>query len=62
MKLSVLPDVLQDLVLEFAFNLPKHDVLESLDCATTRLPGERDKHLEHRVDRIPCIICIPSHH
>ena len=30
-KLSVLPDVLQDLVLDFAFNLPKHDVLESLE-------------------------------
>ena len=28
---SVLPSVLQDLVLDFAFNLPKTDVLESLD-------------------------------
>ena len=30
-KFSVLPSVLQDLVLDFAFNLPKTDVLESLD-------------------------------
>ena len=29
-NLSVLPDVLQDLVIDFAFNLPKDDVLESL--------------------------------
>ena len=28
---SVLPSVLQDLVLDFAFNLPKTDVLESLN-------------------------------
>ena len=30
-KFSVLPSVLQDLVLQCAFNLPKTDVLESLD-------------------------------
>ena len=30
-KLVELPDVLQDLVLLYAFNLPKHQVLESLD-------------------------------
>ena len=30
-KLSILPDVLQDLVLKYAFNLPKDQVLGSLD-------------------------------
>ena len=30
-KINVLPDVLQDLVFSFAFNLPKDDVLDSLD-------------------------------
>jgi len=31
LKLTILPDVLQDLVLQFAFNLPKQQVLDSLD-------------------------------
>ena len=30
-NLGVLPDVLQELVILFAFNLPKDEVLESLD-------------------------------
>jgi hypothetical protein len=41
-KLVELPDVLQDLVLLYAFNLPKHDVLESLgvilDIVDMKLP------------------------
>ena len=31
LKLSVLPDVLQDIVIMYAYNLPKVDVLRSLD-------------------------------
>ena len=41
-KLSSLPDVLQDLVLQFAFNLPKDQVLRSLqiilDIVDMKLP------------------------
>ena len=42
LKLCSLPDVLQELVLEFAFNLPKHQVLTSLqvilDIVDMKLP------------------------
>ena len=31
LKLNILPDVLQDIVIDFAFNLPKRDVLDSLE-------------------------------
>ena len=41
-KLCSLPDVLQDLVLQFAFNLPKDQVLRSLqiilDIVDMKLP------------------------
>jgi len=41
-KLSILPDVLQDIVLDFAFNLPRDAVLRSLnvilDILDMRLP------------------------
>ena len=42
MDLSILPDVLQDIVLQYAYNLPKKDILESLgivlDILDMKLP------------------------
>ena len=53
---SVLPSVLQDLVLDFAFNLPKTDVLESLDVILSII----DMDLPQRVDLELALQQIPS--